>query len=168
MRGMMKPLRINFRDSGAASPWLGRAMLAIAAVVMVDAGFSYHAARQALRENEIRYARRAPTAAAKVSPQEVAAARETVQRLAMPWDHLFRALESAASDKVALASIEPDTRNGTVTISGDGKDYLAALSYVANLSHTDGLERVQLVRHEQKANQNGAVSFAVSAAWSTK
>jgi hypothetical protein len=170
MQGMMKPLRINFCDSGAASPWLGRALLAIAAVVMVDAGMSYHAARQALRENETRFARSHPAKpAAKVSPQEVAAARETVQRLAMPWDHLFVALESAASDKVALASIEPDAGKGTVTISGDGKDYLAALSYVANLSHTEGLERVQLVRHEQKANQpNGAVSFAVSAAWSTK
>jgi biopolymer transport protein ExbD len=88
-----------------------------------------------------------------------------VQRLSLRWDELFVALESAASDKVALAAIEPDPRNGTVTISGDGKDYLAALSYVLNLSHTDGLERVQLVRHEQK---NEGVSFAVSAAWSAK
>ena len=28
-----------------------------------------------------------------------------------------------------------------MTISGDSKDYLAALSYVLNLSNTDGLER---------------------------
>ena len=64
--------------------------------------------------------------------------RETVQRLSLPWDQLFSALESAASDKVALAAIEPDPRAGTVTISGDGKDYLAALSYVLNLSRTEG------------------------------
>jgi len=75
-----------------------------------------------------------------------------VQRLSLPWDELFIALESAASDRVALAAIEPDTKKGTVTISGDGKDYLAALSYVLNLSKTEGLEHVQLVRHEQKAN----------------
>ena len=91
--------------------------------------------------------------------------RETVQRLSLPWGELFSALESAASDKVALAGIEPDAKTGTVTITGDGKDYLAALSYVLNLSRTEGLERVQLVRHEQK---NEGVSFAVSAAWSTK
>ena len=90
------------------------------------------------------------------------------QRLSLPWDQLFRALESAASDKVALAAIEPDPRAGTVTISGDGKDYLAALSYVLNLSRTEGLERVQLVRHEQKNEGGGAVSFAVSAAWGAK
>jgi len=40
---------------------------------------------------------------------------------------------------------------------------------VLNLSKTEGLERVQLVRHEQKANDpNGPVTFAVSAGWSTK
>jgi len=100
-----------------------------------------------------------------VSPQEVAAVRETVQRLTLPWDDLFAAIESVASDKVALAAIEPDPRNGTVTISGDSKDYLAALSYVLNLSHSEGLDRVQMVRHEQK---NEGVSFAVSAAWSAK
>ena len=54
-----------------------------------------------------------------------------------------------------------------MTISGDGKDYLAALSYVLNLSRTEGLERVQLVRHEQKPTTK-AVSFAVSAAWGAK
>jgi hypothetical protein len=52
-------------------------------------------------------------------------------------------------------------------ISGDGKDYLAALSYVLNLSQAQALSHVQLVRHEMKSNDpQGAVSFSVSAAWS--
>jgi len=166
----MKRLDLDFRGGRRGSPWLGRVLLAVAVAVCVDAGLAYKNLKKTFSINEARIAKRAPAgAAARVSPQELAAARETVQRLAMPWDHLFLALESAACDKVALASIEPDTSKGTVTISGDGKDYLAALSYVANLGRTDGLERVQLVRHEQKANPpNGAVSFAVSAAWSTK
>ena len=165
---MMQRLDIDFRASRGGTPWLGRVLLAVAALIAVDAGLGYHAAQQALRDNAARFAQRAP-AGAKASPQEVAAVRETVERLSLPWDELFIALESAASERVALAAIEPDTRKGTVTISGDGKDYLAALSYVLNLSKTEGLERVQLVRHEQKANDpNGPVSFAVSAGWSTK
>ena len=141
-------------------------MLAGAALVALDAGLSYHTAKSTLGENQARLAQRTPARnAPKVSPQEVAAARETVQRLTLPWDDLFSAIESVASDKVALAAIEPDPRNGTVTISGDSKDYLAALSYVLNLSHSEGLDRVQMVRHEQK---NEGVSFAVSAAWSAK
>ncbi|HEU5176653.1 MAG TPA: PilN domain-containing protein [Burkholderiales bacterium] len=163
---MMQALRINFGESRRRAPWIGRVMLAGAALVAIDAGVSYHSAQTTLAENQARLAQRTPVRnAPKASPQEVAAARETVERLALPWDDLFSAIESAASDKVALAAIEPDPRNGTVTISGDSKDYLAALSYVLNLSNTDGLARVQLVRHEQK---NEGVSFAVSAAWSAK
>jgi hypothetical protein len=167
---MMQRLDIEFCASRGATPWLGRVLLAVAAVILVDTGLSFHDARQALNDNAARHANAKRTPAGpRASPQEVAAVRETVQRLSMPWDELFMALESASSDRVALAAIEPDAKKGTVTISGDGKDYLAALSYVLNLSKTEGLEGVQLVRHEQKANDpNGPVSFAVSAAWSTK
>lgn len=163
---MMQALHIDFGPSRRRSPWIGRVMLAAAALVALDAGLSYHTAKSTLAENQSRLAQRTTgKGAPKVSPQELAAVRETVQRLTLPWDDLFAAIESAASDKVALAAIEPDPRNGTVTITGDGKDYLAALSYVLNLSHTEGMNRVQLVRHEQK---NEGVNFAVSAAWSAK
>ena len=166
---MMQKIELDFRQTRRTAPWAGRVLLALAACVALDAGLSYHSANKTLTENQARLTKRTPGGAApKASPQEVAAVRETVQRLSLPWDELFSALESAASDKVALAAIEPDVRNGTVTITGDGKDYLAALSYVLNLSRTEGLERVQLVRHEQKNEGNGAVSFAVSAAWSAK
>ena len=162
----MQKLELDFSAAHRGSPWIGRVLLALAACVALDAGLSYHAARKTLGENQVRLAKRTTgPSAPKATPQEVAAVRDTVQRLSLPWDALFSALESAASDKVALAAIEPDARAGTVTISGDGKDYLAALSYVLNLSRTEGLERVQLVRHEQK---NEGVSFAVSAAWSAK
>ena len=165
----MKRLELDFLGTGGHAPWIGRLLLALAACVALDAGLSYHSAKSTLLENQGRLAKRTTgPSAPKATPQEVAAVRETVQRLSLPWDELFMALESAASDKVALAAIEPDPRTGTVTISGDGKDYLAALSYVLNLSRTEGLERVQLVRHEQKNEGNGAVSFAVSAAWSAK
>ena len=166
---MMQKLNIDFCAARSGSPWLGRGLLAIALVVCLDAGLSYTSLYGAVKQNETRVARRAPAAAARVSAQEVATVRDTVQRIGMPWDELFIALEAAATDQVALASIEPDLAKGTVTISGDGKDYLAALSYVSNLSRTENLERVQLLRHERKTQDpNGPVSFAVSAAWSTK
>ena len=167
---MMKRLELDFRGAPRGSRWLGRALLALGAAVCADAGLSYKALHDVVAQNEVRVARRAsPGPAPKVSAPELAAVRETVQRLTLPWDDLFAAIESVASDKVALATIEPDPRNGTVTISGDGKDYLAALSYVFNLSRSDNLERVQLLRHEHKANDpNGPVSFAVSANWSAR
>jgi hypothetical protein len=96
----------------------------------------------------------------------LAAARDTARRLALPWPGLFGAIESAASDDVALLAIEPDPRAGKVTLSGDSKDYLAALTYVLNLSRSAALSGVQLVRHEVKQNDpRHPVAFAVSAAW---
>jgi hypothetical protein len=162
----LKRLELDFRAAPRATPWLGRALLGVAALVCLDAGMAYREIHQFLSLNEVRVAQRAPRAgSAKVSAQEVAAVRDTVERIGLPWHELFAALESAANDQVALTAIEPDAAKGTVVIGADGKDYLAALSYVANLSRIEGLERVQLVRHEQKGS---AVSFAVSAAWGAK
>jgi hypothetical protein len=168
---MMQKLHLDFVAEKRSSPWLGWLLLGIAGFIAADTGVSYYAARSAAKEAEALLAQRLPSARApaKASPAELAEARESVQRLSLPWDSLFVALESAASENVTLSAIEPDTRSGTVTIQGDGKDYLAALTYVLNLSRTEGLERVQLVRHEQKASDpNGPVTFAVSAAWSPR
>jgi len=166
----VKKLNFNFADARHGSPWLGRVVLAVAAAVCLDAGWTYKGLHDSVRQSEIRVAKRAPSGAvAKVTAPEVAAVRETVQRLSLPWEDLFVALEHAATDKVALAAIEPDSAKGTVTITADGKDYLAALSYVSNLSRIEGLERVELVRHERKhPDPNSPVSFAVSAAWTTR
>lgn len=168
----MQKLHLDFRAEKRASPWTGWVLLGIAGFVAVDTGVSYYAAQAAARQAETMLAQRlphAPAAAAKATPAELAAARESVQRLSLPWDQLFIALESAASENVMLSAIEPDARTGTVTIQGDGKDYLAALTYVLNLSRTEGMERVQLLRHEQKsADPKGPVTFAVSAAWSPR
>jgi hypothetical protein len=166
----MKRLHLDFRGARRNPPWVGRALLMAALVVCADMALSYRTLQAAMHANELRLAERGSARpAAKLSAAEVEAVRETVQRLTLPWDELFVALESAASDSVSLAAIEPDPAKGIVTISGDGKDYLAALSYVSNLSRSDRLARVELVRHERKADSpNGPVSFAVSAAWSTR
>lgn len=165
----MQRLELDFRRRRPASPWTGRVLLALAVAFASDVALSYKSVRASLDSSEARIAAARPRAAPqkKVSPEEVALARDTVQRLGMPWHELFGALESAANEQVALLGIEPDPKAGTVVISGDSKDYLAALTYVLNLSQAEVLSRVQLVRHEAKANDpSGAVSFAVSAAWS--
>jgi hypothetical protein len=165
---MMKRLDLDFGRPRRAAPWVGRVLLALALAFAADVGLSYRDARGSLEQSEARLAAAQPRHAPsrKVSAEEVAAARETVQRLGLPWERLFRALESAASGQVALLGIEPDAKAGTVVITGDSKDYLAALSYVLDLGQAGALTRVQLVRHGAGQNDpNGPVNFAVSAAW---
>ena len=165
----MQRIDLDFAARGRRSPWAGAVLFAVALAVAGDAAWSYVHARRQLAQAEMLLARSHPRHAARAvaaSAEELAAARDTVQRLALPWPGLFGALESAASDDVALLAIEPDPRAGKVTLSGDSKDYLAALTYVLNLSRSDALSSVELVRHEVKQNDpRHPVAFSVSAAW---
>lgn len=165
----MQRLELDFRRQRAASPWVGRVLLAVAVAFAAEVGYSYRQVRQSVDASKVVLATAEPRAAParQVTPEELAVVRDTVERIGLPWDSLFRAVEAAASEEIALAGIEPDPKSGTVIISGDGKNYLAALSYVLNLSREEALTKVQLVRHEAKANDpQGPVSFSVSAAWS--
>ena len=165
MRYRYQKLDIDFRRAGRGSPWAGRVLLVAAAAVALDTGLAFRDARQLIEQNKAALAQAQPAAAApRASKEEVALARETVERLAMPWDGLFGALEAAAVDQVALLGVEPDPKAGKVTITGEGKDYLAALTYVLNLSRSEALSGVKLVRHETRP-EDRAVSFAVSATW---
>ena len=167
----MQRIELDFVRRRPASRWAGRVLLAVALGIAGEMGFTYVQVERTVNANETIVARAASTTHARkavqhVSPEEVSAARETVDRLGLPWTRLFAALEGAASEKVALLAIEPDTKAGTVTISGDSKDYLSALTYVLNLSRSDALSHVQLVRHEVKQNDpQRPVSFSISAAW---
>jgi hypothetical protein len=163
----MRRLQLDFVRR-VRSPWPGRVLVAVALALAFEMALSYKDLRDSVSRSEGSLARAQPRVAParKLPAEELAAVRETVERIGMPWNRLFGALESAASDEVALLGIEPDPKAGTVVISGDSRDYLGVLSYVLNLSRAR-LNRVQLVRHELKANDpQSPVSFAVSAGWS--
>ena len=162
----MQRIQLDFVRRRPRSRWAGRVLLAVALGVAGDMAFTLAQLERAVKANEAVVARAQPRKVAAVSNDELAMARDTVERLGLPWTKLFAALESAATDQVALLAIEPDTKSGTVKISGDSKDYLAALGYVLNLSQAEALSNVQLVRHEVKQNDpQRPVAFSISAAW---
>jgi hypothetical protein len=162
----MQRIQLDFVRRRPRSRWAGRVLLAVALGVAGDMAFTLAQLERAVKANEAVVARAQPRKVAAVSNDELAMARDTVERLGLPWTKLFAALESAATDQVALLAIEPDTKTGTVKISGDSKDYLAALGYVLNLSQAEALSNVQLVRHEVKQNDpQRPVAFSISAAW---
>ena len=163
----MQRIELDFIRRAPRSRWAGRVLLAVALGVAGDMAFTFAQLQTVVKSNEALVARAQPRKAVQtISNEELALARDTVERLGLPWTKLFAALESAANDQVALLAIEPDTKNGTVKITGDSKDYLAALGYLLNLSQADALSNVQLVRHEVKQNDpQRPVAFSISAAW---
>src|SRR5687767_1089789 len=148
----MKRIDLDF-VARRRSPWAGRVLLALAVAFSADVALSYRQAQSVLDATTALASRsETRTPQRRASAEEVAQVRDTLTRLSLPWDKLFGALESASSERIALLGVEPDSKAGTVVITGDSKDYLAALSYVLELSHSDSLSKVQLVRHELKAS----------------
>jgi hypothetical protein len=173
MTRAMTRLELDFRRTRRAAPWAGWTLLAMALLFIGDLAYTYNAARASLANAEARLAKigrpvdgARPGMRRSATPEEIAAARETYQRLAMPWNQLFGALESAATERVTLVAVEPDAKTGTVKISGEGKDYPAVLDYVVQLRAAPTLAGAHLVKHELR--QDGpqpSVAFSVAATW---
>ena len=163
-------LDLDFAQRGRRRGWAPYVLLAVALAFAAEVGWTYWGLLQRAQELESRLTRsgelvRGSTRTQGLSDDELAFARDTVRRLATPWHRLFSALEAAQDERVALTSIEPDAESGIVNIGGEARDYLALLSYVANLSGQRTLQRVYLVRHEPAKSGAAGVAFTVSAAW---
>lgn len=175
MTALMQRLELDFRAAPAPSRWAGLLLLAVAVALSADVAIAYRSARDAVAEKEMRLSALEPRArdavttrisTAGAGAEEIAAARDAIQRLATPWDNLFGALEAANSEQVALLAIEPEAKSGSALISAESKDYLAALNYVLALQAAPTLKRVRLVKHELVGRgASGTVRFSVSVSW---
>ncbi|MDH5538356.1 MAG: PilN domain-containing protein [Rhizobacter sp.] len=93
-------------------------------------------------------------------------AEQVIGRLALPWDALFRAVEDAADERVALMTIEPDAQKGEVRLGGEAADYDAVIGYIERLGAPGLLVGAHLLRHELREDQPGQpVRFTVVARW---
>src|SRR5262245_36595693 len=146
----LKALDLEFQATPRRAPWL----LAIAFAAAAAA--SYQVSKPPPTPRPAAVAPRAENA------EEIAFARETLSRMSVPWESLFHALERSRTEGVLLLSVEPNSENRTLRLTGEAKSYLAALSYVATLGERETLQNVHLVRHESRGE---AVVFAISAAW---
>jgi len=166
----MRELELDFLHTRPAAPWAGWLLLAAVAAFALDLGRSYHEARASIAQHEARLAqsgraaRFAPARAA--APEELAAAREAIRRLATPWGGLFAALESTPTEGVVLLTVAPDPQGASVLISGAARDYGALVRYVAALRRAPPLARAYLARHEPAgARARYPVAFSIRAPW---
>ena len=97
---------------------------------------------------------------------EVTLAKQALQRLALPWDDLFLALESTPVNGIALLAIEPDSDKNTVKLTAEAKSAEDMLDYVVRLQAVVGLADVTLANHQIKQNDPlRLLRFAVVASW---
>lgn len=176
----MDRLELEFLTHRRPAGWPSWLLLCLALAFLLDLGRSWALLRTQVAQQESRISTRrveeparAPgmmrVASTTAAAGEVAAARDTIERLSIPWERLFAALEAAQTENTALLSIEPDPEKGGVTLTAEAKDYLAALSYVANLENQKALTKVAMTRHELKPGVPlRPVLIVVSASWNRR
>lgn len=110
-----------------------------------------------------------PRAPDKGGEAELKRAHEIIGRLALPWTHLFLAVEAATPSNIALLGVEPNAQKHSVRLTGEGKDIHAVLAYVQQLEAQPVLRDVYLLDHgTPSADPAQPARFVIEAVWEMK
>jgi len=98
--------------------------------------------------------------------REVARANEVLRRITLPWDELFRAVEAASPNNVALLTADPDPDKQQLKIVGEAKDVTSLLEYMHQLEADPMFQTVTLQSHQiQQQDPQRPIRFALLASW---
>lgn len=164
----MKALDLDFaRTRATPAGWV---LLGLATFVAVDTGMSYRQLASQVAAVEARLDRHGGHGSRLARSEKDETALRDADRVArslmLPWDSLFRSLEQATDERVALLALQPDARKREISISGEAKDYDAVLAFVTRLDQREGLRDVHLVRHELREDDpQHPMYFSILASW---
>ncbi|HWH47037.1 MAG TPA: hypothetical protein VN664_04485 [Burkholderiales bacterium] len=174
----MSTLELDFVAGSRRGSWLGIALLAVAALATAKVADIYAESRREVGQIEARIARmeRRVNGITSDAPklddatiQEIRHANQVIDQITLPWDRLFRAVESVANNRVALLGITPDQKAGSVELSAEAADVEAMFDYVKRLQRAPSLARVYLLNHQVNARDpQRPVRFTVTASWIEK
>ena len=173
----MRAIQIDFASSRKPS-MLGIAMFALALLVLtiiwqrhadinqqlltLDQSIQELKERKGLQPTE-------PQLQAKSSADllaKIEEAKKLAGFLMIPWGDVFNALETAASDDLALLAIEPDAKKRQLKITAEAKNKDILFSYLEKLEASDELANVYLLKHEivEDVDQH-PIRFVAVATW---
>lgn len=97
---------------------------------------------------------------------EVTEAADVLRQLATPWHTLFRSLERAYVEEIALLAVQPDAQRRTVAIVGEAREYGDILAYLTRLRAEAPLADAYLVGNEVKeSDPQRPLVFTIAAQW---
>lgn len=97
--------------------------------------------------------------------EEIAAVRNVMAELSLPWEPLFRTLEALNIPDIKLVAVEPNPRQHKLRLTAEASDISTMLLYVERLSGQPIFKDVLLLTHEQTTNGMMPIRFVVEAAW---
>jgi Tfp pilus assembly protein PilN len=169
----MSKLRLDYQQN-ADFPWLGTALLAVAAVSMMLLGVHYSKLNERVASAETKFSHsqintRKDNSSALPSTelaQEVSNANEVLHQLSVPWESLFQAVEASGGGKVTLLALEPDVEKHQVKINGETKNFKSLTNYITQLQAQPVFGSVYLQTHQvQQQDSDKPVRFSLLATW---
>jgi hypothetical protein len=98
--------------------------------------------------------------------KEIAQANTVLDQINLPWETLFDSIESAATEQIALLSLQPNVANQTLRISGEAKNMSELLDFVEALERELVFENVHLLNYKIKQdNPHRPIIFLLTATW---
>ena len=172
----MQRLQLDYIAQAASTRWLAIGLLVLVALVGAKQADIYVTAKRETAQLQARVSRlEAHGGQTKNTPlpesmvREIRRANDVIEQIALPWDRLFRAVESAAGEKVALLGITPDQKSGTVEVGGEAADLNEMFDYVKRLQSQPSLTRVYLLNHKlNDQDPQHPIRFTVTASWMEK
>ena len=175
---MMRALDLDFAADGRRGRWLGIGLLVIVAVTTAKIADMYAESQSEVEKIEARIARIERRAhgfgsdaprLAEATIEEIRHANQVIDQITLPWERLFRAVESVANNRVALLGITPDLAGGKVELTAEAADMEAMFDYVRRLQRAPSLAQVYLLNHQVNARDpQRSVRFTVTASWNEK
>ncbi|PXW88943.1 fimbrial assembly protein PilN [Nitrosomonas sp. Nm84] len=98
--------------------------------------------------------------------KEIAQANGILDQINLPWETLFDSIESAATEQIALLSLQPNVSSRILRISGEAKNMSELLDFVEALEREVVFENVHLLNYKIKQdNPHRPIVFLLTAAW---
>lgn len=175
-------LQLDFRRPAVSGGrWIGWGALLVAVMGVVAVSEAYgeaaqiHALAQSRHDQlEARSQQRNPgrdrlrnaEMADAQTQADMRQANAVIDRLVVPWDGLFDAIEGADAQGLGLLALTPNARDRTLQLVGEARTMDELLAYVERMAMQSGLRQVHLQSYSVAARDGvPVVSFTLAATW---
>ncbi|MBL8430652.1 MAG: hypothetical protein JNJ95_12325 [Dechloromonas sp.] len=101
------------------------------------------------------------------SAEEAKTLRETISLIGIDWEKLYRSIDAATGEDIALLAIRPSAAGKSVQISGEARNMAAVLTFVDALRR-EPLDKPVLLSHQIKqSDPQQPILFEIAATWLT-
>ena len=178
----MPRLRLKFPDRGQSVPHIDFSILLIGLLVLADVLLQFRQVTEEVNHWTNRVERLEKQQQQKAAPRtrstprikefsqeirkEITQANAILDQINLPWETLFDAIEHAATEEIALLSLQPNVASRTLRLSGEAKSMAELLDFVEALERELVFENVHLLNYKVKQdNPHRPIIFLLTAAW---